>query len=158
MNALFPSKLHSLSEAITIREQENAPVVLTNGCFDLLHVGHILSLNYAAQYGKLWIALNGDASIKKLKGASRPIFSENERAYMLSALECVSGIFIFNSERPDMEIEKFRPNIYVKSADYNLNNLNPDEKRSLEKISAKIYFSPLIEGFSTSKIIQKIHD
>ncbi|MDR3317593.1 MAG: adenylyltransferase/cytidyltransferase family protein [Puniceicoccales bacterium] len=150
-------KLFSLEEAVKIREQRrDRNIVLTNGCFDLLHMGHIFSLQQAAEFGELWVALNSDASIRQLKGMTRPIIVEQERAYMLAALECVSGIFIFNGQRLTHELENFHPDIYVKSADYTIETLNSNERAVLEKMGIKIQFVDLLEGCSTSKIIQKI--
>ncbi|MDR1435294.1 MAG: adenylyltransferase/cytidyltransferase family protein [Puniceicoccales bacterium] len=146
-----------MEDAAKIRSQrQNRSIVLTNGCFDLLHVGHIFSLRQAAEFGELWIALNGDGSIRQLKGPSRPIIGEKERAYALAALECVAGIFIFNGQHLSRELEIFHPDIYVKSSDYNLETLNLEERSVLEKIGAEIKFVPLLRGFSTSMIVNKI--
>ncbi|MDR1590734.1 MAG: adenylyltransferase/cytidyltransferase family protein [Puniceicoccales bacterium] len=150
-------KLFSLKEAVTIRNRhQDRKIVLTNGCFDLLHVGHIFSLQQAAQFGELWVALNGDESIRQLKGPSRPIVGERERAYMLAALECVAGIFIFANRHLNRELEIFRPDIYVKSADYSLETLDPEERFALEKIDAEVKFVQIIHEFSTSLLIDKI--
>jgi rfaE bifunctional protein nucleotidyltransferase chain/domain len=150
-------KLFSLEHAAQMRhKRKNCSIVLTNGCFDLLHVGHIFSLQQAAQFGELWVALNGDESIHRLKGPSRPIVGEQERAYMLAALECVRGVFIFNGQRLTRELEIFCPDIYVKSSDYDLETLNPEERSMAKKIGVEIKFVPLLPNFSTSKIIKKI--
>jgi rfaE bifunctional protein nucleotidyltransferase chain/domain len=157
---LTPRKLHAFQEACVLCEQlreAGKRVVLTNGCFDLLHVGHVVSLESAAKQGDfLWIALNSDLSIKRLKGVSRPIFSEITRAYILSALECVSGIFIFNGERLSREISLFRPDVSVKSGDYDLENLDKTELRALKDVRAEIKFTPFVEGISTTAIISSI--
>jgi rfaE bifunctional protein nucleotidyltransferase chain/domain len=134
-------KLFSFEEATKIRNQHrNRTIVLTNGCFDLLHAGHVFSLQQAAKFGELWIALNGDESIRQLKGPSRPIVGERERAYMLAALECVSGIFIFTHQRLIRELEIFRPDIYVKSTEYSLETLHREERLVLAKIGADVKF------------------
>lgn len=134
-------------------------VVLTNGCFDLLHAGHIYSLLKSAEYGdSLWIALNSDNSIKKLKGPGRPIFDEQTRAYMLSALEKVDGIFIFDTPTLEHEISQFQPDVYIKSGDYTVSKLNPIEYSALKSVQADIHFAPFLEGFSTTGIIRKIVD
>jgi rfaE bifunctional protein nucleotidyltransferase chain/domain len=151
------AKLFSLEDATKIRSQrQDRSIVLTNGCFDLLHAGHIFSLEQAAEFGELWIALNGDGSIRQLKGPSRPIIGEKERAYMLAALECVVGIFIFDGQRLSRELEIFRPDIYVKSNEYNFETLNAEECSALKRIGAEVKFIPLLEGFSTSMIVNKI--
>jgi rfaE bifunctional protein nucleotidyltransferase chain/domain len=150
-------KLFSPEDAVAIRNrQSDRAVVLTNGCFDLLHAGHIFSLQQAAQFGELWVALNGDDSIRRLKGASRPFIGERERAYMLSALECVSGIFIFTDRHLAKELEIFHPDIYVKSSDYTLQTLNAEEVSVLEKMHTEIKFAQMLPGFSTTSLVKKI--
>ncbi|MDR1255709.1 MAG: adenylyltransferase/cytidyltransferase family protein [Puniceicoccales bacterium] len=157
---LIPRKLHSFQEACALREQlrdAGKRVVLTNGCFDLLHFGHVHSLESAAKEGdSLWIALNSDGSIRRLKGNSRPIFSELNRAYILSALECVAGLFIFKDGHLASEILLFKPDIYVKSGDYDLEKLDKRELHALQSVHAEIKFMPFIEGVSTSFIISSI--
>jgi rfaE bifunctional protein nucleotidyltransferase chain/domain len=153
------SKLFSLEEATKIRNQpRNRTIVLTNGCFDLLHAGHVFSLQQAAKFGELWIALNGDESIRQLKGPSRPIVGEWERAYMLAALACVSGIFIFTSQRLSRELEIFHPDIYVKSTDYNLETLNAEERLILQKIGADVKFVQTLPHCSTTALVEKIQN
>ena len=157
---LIPKKLFTIDRACAERERLRnigKKVVLTNGCFDLLHVGHVSSLESARALGdSLWVALNSDKSIKNLKGDSRPIFSEKERAHMLSALEVVDGIFIFSGDRLVDEILQFRPDIYVKSGDYTLDNLDPSEHKALVSVGAEIKFVPFVPGFSTTSTIRKI--
>ena len=157
---MIPKKLFTTESACDERERLRSigkKVILTNGCFDLLHVGHVSSLESARAFGdSLWVALNSDESVKKLKGDSRPIFSEKERAYMLSALEVVDGIFIFGGNRLADEILRFRPDIYMKSGDYTLNNLDPKEHKALISVGAEIKFVPFVSGFSTTSIIKKI--
>lgn len=153
-------KLFDLQTACDIRERlrnSGKRVVLTNGCFDLLHAGHIFSITQAADYGdSLWIALNSDLSVKKIKRDKRPIFNEQVRAYMLSALEKVQGIFIFDGPNLANEILRFQPDVYVKSGDYSLSKLNQDELSSLQEVHADIRFVPFLEGFSTTNILQEI--
>jgi rfaE bifunctional protein nucleotidyltransferase chain/domain len=154
---LSNSKLFSIESAAKIRlECKKCSIVLTNGCFDLLHAGHIFSLQQAAQLGELWVALNGDGSIRRLKGPLRPIVGVQERAYMLAALECVRGIFVFDGPHLARELEIFRPDIYVKSSDYTRETLNAEERSALEKIGASIKFVALLGNLSTSQIIKKI--
>ena len=159
---LIPKKLFTIDSACVERERLRnigKKVVLTNGCFDLLHVGHVSSLESARALGdSLWVALNSDKSIKNLKGDSRPIFIEKERAHMLCALEVVDGIFIFSGDRLVDEILQFRPDIYVKSGDYTLDTLDPSEHKALVSVGAEIKFVPFVPGFSTTLIIKKIRD
>lgn len=162
MNSLpsFTTGISTLTEACKKRKallSENKTLVLTNGCFDLLHAGHVYSLEKASELGdELWIALNSDSSVKSLKGPTRPIYSAMERAYMLCALKFVSLVFIFEGSNLAHEILKLKPDIYAKSGDYSLTKLNQDEKKSLDKVGAEIHFVSLLEGFSTTKIINHI--
>lgn len=152
----------SFADACHKREEtfnQKKKIVLTNGCFDLLHAGHIYSLEKASEFGdELWVALNSDSSVKSIKGNERPIFSENERAYMVSSLRFVSLVFIFNSTHLANEILALKPDAYVKSGDYSLETLNSDEKKSLNSVGAEIHFVPMLSGFSTTKIINNIAD
>ncbi len=132
-------------------------LVLTNGCFDLLHPGHLSYLKAAAELGdELWVGLNSDASTSALKGPSRPVMNETERAYMLGGLDCVSRIFVFHEPRLTREILAIEPDIYTKAGDYTLETLNKEERAALENTGAKIRFLPFLEGYSTTKLIQKI--
>lgn len=142
-----------------VKSSQNKKIVLTNGCFDLLHAGHIYSLEKASELGdELWVALNSDTSVRSLKGKCRPILSENERAYMLSSLRSVSLVFIFENSNLAREILHLKPDIYVKSGDYSLEKLNSEERSSLEKIGAKIHFISHLEGISTTNIVKNIQD
>ncbi|MDR1232876.1 MAG: adenylyltransferase/cytidyltransferase family protein [Puniceicoccales bacterium] len=156
---LLPSKLFNFADACVICEklrEENRKVVLTNGCFDVLHVGHIFSLENAKKLGdSLWVALNSDLSVKALKGDKRPIFSEKMRAYVLSAVSVVDGIFIFNGSRLKDEILQFRPDVYAKSGDYTIDTLDLSERKALQTVGAEIHFLPFVEGFSTTTVISK---
>jgi rfaE bifunctional protein nucleotidyltransferase chain/domain len=158
MEALPNPKYHSLAEAIDIRHKfSHQKIILTNGCFDLLHVGHIQALQATAKLGdQLWIALNDDASIRQLKGPERPIQNLAERAFALSALACVSGIFSFHNRHLAKEIASFRPDIYAKSGDYTLETLHPEERTALEHIACKICFIPFLKGYSTTQLIERI--
>lgn len=153
-------KLHSAGDAFALRgELQNADerLVMTNGCFDLLHPGHLYFLKEAAKQGsQLWVALNGDESVRALKGPTRPILSEKFRAYALAALDCVTGIFLFQTPRLDNEIRQFRPDVYVKAGDYTLDSLATPEREALQEVGADIRFLPFLEGFSTTELIAKI--
>jgi rfaE bifunctional protein nucleotidyltransferase chain/domain len=132
-------------------------IVLTNGCFDVLHCGHVFALENAKKLGNsLWVAINSDGSVRELKGPGRPIFSENMRAYVLSALRCVDGIFTFSGGRMAGEILQFAPDVYVKSGDYTVDTLDPTELQALRSVAAEIHFVPFLEGVSTSSIVAKL--
>lgn len=153
-------KLRSLPETVAWREKMRAAgkrVVLTNGVFDLLHTGHLFYLQQARALGDaLAIALNADASVRALKGPTRPVQTEEERAYALGALACVDAIVIFREPRLTPEIRALRPDVYCKAGDYTLEKLDPGERAALEETGAKITFLPFLPGFSTTKLIAKI--
>lgn len=153
-------KLYSLDEAVRKRDayrQEGKKLVLTNGCFDMLHPGHLSYLKDARGLGDvLWVALNSSRSVSELKGPSRPIFNDEERAYALGALESVDGVVVFDTARLTGEIEALKPDVYVKAGDYTLETLNQEERRALEGVDAEIKFMPFVEGYSTTAIIEKI--
>lgn len=130
-------------------------VVTTNGCFDLLHVGHLRYLQAARQLGDmLVVALNSDQSVRQLKGSKRPILPEDERAELLAGLKCVDAVVIFDEPTPAGVLEAIRPDIHVKGGDYDKASL--PETPVLEQIGATIRFVPLIEGRSTTSLIERI--
>jgi len=160
MTHLENPKLFSLDQAVAKREElcrAGKTLVLTNGVFDLLHTGHLYYLQEARRLGNaLFIALNADESVKKIKGPLRPVQSEVERAYALAATWFVDGIVIFREERLTGEILALRPDAYCKAGDYTLEKLNSAERAALEKVGAKIHFLPFLTGFSTTSLIAKI--
>ena len=132
-------------------------LVLTNGCFDLLHAGHIYALEQAARQGDvLWVGVNSDSSVRRLKGPTRPVYNQSDRLYMLNALQCVAGVFLFDGDNLAPEIELIQPDIYVKSGDYTLDKLNPDERQALLAAKAEIVFTPFLKGWSTTHTIDQI--
>ena len=132
-------------------------LVLTNGCFDLLHVGHVRYLQAARALGDaLAVAINGDESVRALKGEGRPLNREADRAEVVAALECVDHVVIFPEVRATSLLEKVRPAIYVKGGDYTPATLHPEERAALERIGAEIRILPFEPGHSTSALIEKI--
>ncbi len=153
-------KLLTLDEAMAERAKLRAAgkkLVLTNGVFDLLHTGHLYYLKEARKLGDaLFVAINSDESVRALKGPARPVMTEEQRAYALSALWFVTGIVIFREKRLVPEIRVLRPDIYCKAGDYTLEKLNPEERAELEKVGAEIKFLPFLPGFSTTGLIERI--
>jgi rfaE bifunctional protein nucleotidyltransferase chain/domain len=132
-------------------------VVLTNGCFDLLHSGHIFLLQQAAQFGdRLVVALNSDDSVRSLKGPERPILPQKLRAYALRSLRWVDGLFLFDGTRADGEIRAFAPDVYVRAADRAIDELDSKELRALRAVGARIEFVPFLDGFSTTGLLERI--
>ena len=153
-------KLFTLPEAVAARDglrRAGKRVVLTNGVFDLLHQGHLHSLRAARALGDaLVVAINSDASVRALKGPSRPVQSEETRAAALGALPEVDGVVIFREQRLTKEIRALRPDVYCKSGDYTVDTLNQEERRALDEVGARIEFVPFLPGFSTTLIIEKM--
>ena len=137
--------------------QAGQKLVVTNGCFDIMHRGHAAYLREARMQGDaLLVLINSDASVRTLKGPARPVVSEADRAYMLSALASVDHVVIFDSPRCDRELAALSPDVYVKGGDYTLDKLDPGERRALENAGTKIVFKPFIPGFSTTTLIERI--
>ena len=132
-------------------------LVLTNGCFDLLHLGHVRYLQAARALGDvLAVAINGDDSVRTLKGRGRPLNPESARAEVVGALECVDHVVIFPEVRATRLLEQVRPSVYVKGGDYTPQTLHPEERAALEKIGAEIRILPFEPGYSTSALLEKL--
>lgn len=157
---LASPKLLALEQLVKRRAAHAARgerVVLTNGCFDLLHAGHIHFLQQARAAGDaLFVAINSDASVRALKGPGRPVQSEHERAFALSALACTDALCLFREPRLTAEIRALRPDIYVKAGDYSLETLDATERAALQEIGAEIRFLPFLPGFSSTDLIRRI--
>ena len=135
-------------------------IVFTNGCFDILHIGHIRYLTAAKELGKkinahLIVGLNSDSSVKILKGENRPINNEDDRAEMLLALKAVDHVVIFSDKTAEDLIKKIKPEIYVKGGDYNWNNL--PEAKIVESYGGRVEFIKFVDDHSTTKLIEKIN-
>ncbi|MCA9775405.1 MAG: D-glycero-beta-D-manno-heptose 1-phosphate adenylyltransferase [Candidatus Eremiobacteraeota bacterium] len=129
-------------------------VVFTNGCFDILHVGHIQTLTRAASEGtKLVVGVNSDSSVQRLKGPTRPVNPEQDRAGLLAALRCVDAVVIFEEDTPVELLEVLRPHVHVKGGDYKVEDL--PEKDAVEKHGGRIVIIDLVPGRSTTNLIQK---
>lgn len=136
------------------RKQAGQTVVFTNGCFDLLHVGHVRMLRQAATYGScLIVAVNSDASVRRLKGPSRPINSEATRTEIVAELRCVDAVTIFDEDTPHALIDLLRPHVLVKGGDY-----RPEEvvgREIVEGDGGILILIPLVEGHSTTNLVQR---
>jgi len=131
-------------------------VVLTNGCFDLLHRGHVEYLEHARQLGDmLVVGVNSDASVRRLKGPTRPVNHDVDRARVLAALECVSMVVIFEDDRSIGLMELLKPNVWVKGGDFTIETLPPEEVAAARRSHIEIKIMPVVPGFSTTAILQK---
>lgn len=155
----MPSKLKSQEEIAFLSEnlkKQGKTIVTTNGSFDILHLAHINLLEKAKKEGDILIVLlNSDDSIKSFKGLNRPIQNEKDRAAMLSALESVNYVVIFNEDSPLNIMEKIKPNIHVKGGSFIPERIAQEESL-LKKWNGKFKNFPLEEGYSTTSIIEKI--
>jgi D-glycero-beta-D-manno-heptose 1-phosphate adenylyltransferase len=132
-------------------------LVVTNGCFDLLHVGHVTYLETARRHGDaLLVGLNGDESVRQLKGPDRPVTPEDDRAAVLAALESVDGVCIFAEPTATRFLAAAQPDVYVKGGDYTLNTLNQDERRAVEGAGGRIVIVPWVPGRSTTALLKKL--
>ncbi len=160
MHKLLNPKVLTLAHAS--RWADNArrrgqTVVATNGCFDLLHYGHVDYLQRAKALGDLLVVgLNSDASVRRLKGPSRPLVQARHRAGVIAALACVDVVIIFPQTRATQFLTAIRPNVYVKGGDYRAETLDPHERRALDSVGANIQILPFLPGLSTSNLITKI--
>lgn len=136
-------------------KQSGKRVVFTNGCFDLLHPGHIQYLEAAKDLGDaLVIGLNSDASVKENKGPTRPINPEHTRAIMLAALACVDMVVIFNEKTPILLLSELQPNLHIKGGDYKIEDL--PETPTVEGYGGEIQIIPFLAGYSSTSLIEKI--
>jgi len=154
----IPSKIYSLSDL----EQEikrwrlkNKRIVFTNGVFDILHEGHIASLSQAAGYAEILIVgLNSDASVKRLKGSSRPVNNENARALILASMVMVDAVTIFEEDTPLELIKKILPDVLVKGGDYTIEQIAG--AKEVIANGGEVILADIVEGISTTKIIEKM--
>jgi rfaE bifunctional protein nucleotidyltransferase chain/domain len=129
----------------------------TNGCFDILHLGHVSYLQQARALGDaLLVGLTSDAEVRQIKGPGRPVNCEADRAGVVAALESVDGVFVFPERDARHFLEVARPDIYAKGGDYTVDTINQDERRLLEKLGIKIVILPVVPGQSTTATLQRL--
>ncbi len=155
-----PSPILSLEHCVERCSQarrRGQRVVLTNGCFDILHRGHFEYLRLSASLGDLLVvAVNSDESVKLLKGPNRPLQDQESRAYALACLRFVDLVTIFPGPRLAEEILRLSPDVYTKASDYSVETLDPSERHALELCGSKIHFLPFVSGRSTSFLMQRL--
>ena len=135
--------------------KQGKKIVFTNGCFDILHVGHVRYLTTAREFGDLLIVgLNTDESVRKLKGESRPINDENSRVEVLLGLKAVDYVVLFGEQTAENLISEIKPNVYVKGGDYTLETL--PEAKIVQSYGGKVEFVKMVAGHSTTSVIDKI--
>ena len=142
-----------------VREEQKKgkTFVVTNGCFDILHVGHVRYLQKTKEYAdNLIVMLNSDKSVKAIKGEGRPINCEEDRAEILSSLSCVDYVVLFDENSPAKLLESIRPDVYTKGADYTLETL-PERDIVIEN-NIRVEFIDFVQGKSTTNVIKKINE
>jgi len=155
-----PGKVKTLNELLEIvprLQGEGKKVVWTNGCFDILHVGHITYLQKSRAAGDvLVLGINSDESVRRLKGPERPIVGERERSVILSAMTCIDYITVFEEESPLDIIRRLKPDVYAKGGDYTIDTIDQEERRVVEGYGGEIHLVPGVEGMSTTRIVEQI--
>ena len=147
--------VNSLVRCLASARAKRKKIVFTNGCFDILHFGHIDYLSKARQMGDiLVIGLNSDSSVRRLKGKGRPINKEGDRAKVLSALSFVDYVAIFNEDTPDRLIRNIRPDILVKGGDWQMKDIVGAS--FVKAYGGKVATVPFVKGFSTTALIEKM--
>ena len=135
--------------------EENKTIVTTNGCFDILHVGHVRYLQKTKTFADVMIVcLHSDVSVKKIKGPDRPINNENDRAEILCALSCVDYVVMFDESSPENLLCEIKPDVHTKGADYTIETL--PEAKSIIANGGRVEFITFVEGKSTTNVIKKI--
>ena len=154
-------KILSLKELPVWREklrESNRRLVVTNGCFDLLHAGHVTYLEQSAAQGDLLlVGCNGDDSVRELKGSGRPVNGEEDRALVLAGLESVGAVVVFHEKNAVNFLRIAQPDVYVKGGDYTLETLVTDEREVIEESGGEIVIIPFVPGKSTSSIIERMN-
>ena len=151
-------KIKPLRALVGVVRRANARgrrVVFTNGCFDLLHAGHVKLLEHARRQGDLLIVgLNSDRSVRALKGPGRPVFSQRDRALLLAELQSVDYVTIFNERTPQRLIERLRPDVLMKGADWRSGQIVGSDV--VRRKGGRVVRFPILKGYSTTKLIQRI--
>jgi len=148
-------KIKELERIVAASKNRGEKVVFTNGCFDVLHLGHIKYLKQAKSLGdKLVVALNSDASVRKLKGKGRPLFSQRARATLVAALECVDYVIIFGKSTPLGLIKALRPDVLVKGSDWRRRDIIGRD--FINSYGGKVVCARFVKGYSSSAIISRI--
>jgi rfaE bifunctional protein nucleotidyltransferase chain/domain len=149
--------LEKLTELFDQARSKKKRIAWTNGCFDIIHAGHVDYLERSKAWGDfLVVGLNSDASVKKLKGDFRPIFSESDRAKVLCSIVYVDYVVLFSDKSPIKMIETLKPDYYIKGGDYTIHTINQDERKVVEGYGGEIVLLPIVEGVSSSIIVERI--
>ena len=147
----------NVADFVKTLHQSGKTVVATNGCFDILHVGHVRYLQKTKSFADYSIVLlNSDKSVRSIKGPSRPIYNEQDRAEILCALTCVDYVVLFDEDSPGALLDEIKPDVYTKGADYTMETL--PEADIMRKNNTRVEFITFVEGKSTTSTIEKINN
>ncbi|MCJ8331393.1 MAG: adenylyltransferase/cytidyltransferase family protein [Lentisphaeria bacterium] len=154
------NKIYSIEDVIEWRQKirdKGETLVMTNGCFDLIHPGHVHYMTNASAMGDHFlVAVNGDQSLENVKGSGRPIIDEAGRTFLIASLTPVSAVVVFNTDDCVEILRQICPDIYVKGGDYTIETINQDERKVIDELGIKIEFLAFVTNYSTSSIINKI--
>ncbi len=150
-------KREDIKALVDIIHNSGKTVVCTNGCFDILHIGHVRYLEKTKTFADYSIVLlNSDVSVRNIKGPTRPINGENDRAELLSALRCVDYVVLFDEDSPRNLLDEIKPDVYTKGADYTMETL--PEADIMRKNKTRVEFIKFVEGKSTTNVIRKMQN
>jgi rfaE bifunctional protein nucleotidyltransferase chain/domain len=148
-----------LCEVLSELKSAGKKIVWTNGCFDILHRGHVSYLEQAAKFGDvLVVGLNSDSSVRSVKGPDRPVKCQDDRAQSLGALSCVDYVVIFDDPTTVRLLKLLKPDVYAKGGDYTIDTINQDERKVVESYGGSIEILPEVKGVSTTQIIERIRE
>lgn len=146
---------HELERVLNFQHRKDVDIVLTTGCFDVLHAGHIALLETASEKGMLFVGINDDESVRKLKGPSRPVNNENDRMRVIAALDCVQAVFLIRDTTVTRAILNVMPAFWCKGGDYTIDTLNKDEVAAAIEVDAEIILVPAVAGYSTTNTLKR---
>jgi rfaE bifunctional protein nucleotidyltransferase chain/domain len=138
------------------RSKQEGAITAVNGCFDVIHAGHVRLLHFAAYHGTLIIGINSDEAVKRLKGSSRPINTQTNRAAVIAAFGFVDAVTIFDDSTATEFLNRIRPNFWIKGGDYSLDTINQQERMAVEDNGGRIRFFSLVEGLSSTSVISRL--
>lgn len=155
----LPAQIVELREAVLMADKyhrNGEPIVFTNGCFDLLHRGHVELLTRASSYGKLFVGINDDAAVRSLKGPTRPVNQEADRAFVVAELRCVAVVVIIRDANMAEALRRLAPDHWAKGGDYTLDTLNKEEVLAAHEAGTEIVLLPHLTDVSSTKLMERM--
>lgn len=146
---------HALERVLNFQHRNDVGLVLASGCFDILHRGHIELLEAASEYGYVFVGVNDDASVTKLKGPTRPVHNEQDRMRVIAGLDCVQAVFLIKSDKVTEAIKLVAPAYWVKGGSYTMETLDKDEVTAAREVGSEIVLVPMLKGYSTTNILNR---